>query len=324
MRKLFMAASAILLVFITLSQSVWAFSDTKGNQNDAKITALQKLGILAGTDAKSDLFQPNGKLTYAAGISMIVTGLGLSLDGINFFKKPELKDFFPNLKENTWYANNFIIAAANGLEIPNEIKSGTDMTREQFAHHLVRALLTKGDYAFIDLYATMKDEAAVNPAYMDSIQKLLTSGIAKLDSKQQFNPTAIITRGDAAGWLYDAIQFVERNTPAKPTVSDRPFPLNDVKLTTRAINSAINEITISAQAPNPGYSLRVTSITFEGDQAIIHIEPVYPDKNKSYAQVIADVKVVTYVAASYTPVLSPYGPPGRYRCSRRLHRHYWQ
>ncbi|MBM7564318.1 S-layer homology domain-containing protein [Paenibacillus sacheonensis] len=303
MRKPLAAVSVILLLFVALAQSAWAFSDTKGHPNESKINELQKLGILSGSNAKTDTFDPNGKLTYAAGISMIVNGLGLNLDGINFFKEPKVTDSFPNMKDDAWYANTFIIAAANGLDIPRETKANNEMTREQFGHHLMQALLKKGDYAFIDLYVMLNDEADVNPDYMGSIQKLLITKIANLDAKQNFYPKTIITRGDAAGWLYDTIQFVNTNAPIEPPDAEQPFPLTDLKLTTEAISPDVNKVTLSAQAPHPGYGVRISSIEFAGDQAVIHVEAIYPDKDKQYPQVITEVKAVTYVSSAFKPVI---------------------
>lgn len=307
MKKALTAASVVLLLFVALAQSVWAFSDTKGHPNDAKIAALQKLGILSGSDAKSDHFDPNGKLTYAAGISMIVNGLGLNIDDIRFVKEPKVTDNFPNMKDDAWYAKSLIIAAMNDLNIPRETKANDPMTREQFAYHLMQGVLKMGDYAFIDMYLLLKDEADVNPSYMGNIQKMLLSGIAKLDDTQLFHPKDAITRGDAAGWLYDAMQFVNKNKPSEPPVDEQPFPLTDLKLTANAVNADVNEVTITAQAPNPGYGMRIASISFEGDEAVIQVEPVYPDKDKQYAQVITEVKAVTYVSAAYKPVLGQNG-----------------
>ncbi|WP_219836391.1 S-layer homology domain-containing protein [Paenibacillus sp. R14(2021)] len=307
MKKPLLAVGMMLLLFIAVTQSVWAFSDTKDHPNDAKISELQKLGILTGSSGGKDAFQPNGKLTYAAGISMIVKGLNLNLDGINFFKEPKVTDSFPNMKDDAWYADAFIIAAMNDLDIPRETKANAEMTREQFAHHLIQALLSKGDYAFVDMYAVLQDEKDVNPDYMGSVQKLLITGIAKLDAKHNFYPKTLITRGDAAGWLYDTISFV-KDTPAQPPIVDpAPSPFFDMNLSVKPVNADVNEVTVSAQAPNPGYGIRIASISFEGDQAIIHVAPIYPEKGKFFAQVITTVKAVTYVSSSLKPVLGETG-----------------
>lgn len=297
-RSIIVLALVAMMLF-TLGQTVWAFKDVKNDPNEQKIIELKKLGVLSG-DQKADKFNPKGKVSYAAGISMIVNGLNLNIDHIRFIKEPKASDYFSNLKDDAWYSKAFIIANLNGLEIPKTVKANDIMTREQFAHHLFKAILTKGDYAFIEIFMSLEDEADVNSAYMDSVQKLLISKIVTLDSSNKFYPKQAITRSDAAGWLYDAIKFVKETTP----IPDLPEqPALDLKLSVTAVNSDINKVTVSTQVPHPGYSIRISSIGFEGDQAVIYVETVLPDPDKMYPQVITDVKVSTYVDAVFKPVL---------------------
>ncbi|MNV98802.1 hypothetical protein D3C71_1940940 [compost metagenome] len=56
--------------------------------------------------------------------------------------------------------------------------------------------------------------------------------------------------------------------------------------------------------PHPGYGFRISSIAFEGDQAIIYTEPTLPDPDKMYPQVITTVQVTAYVDAAFKPVLA--------------------
>lgn len=296
-RSILIMALVAMMLF-TLGQTVWAFKDVKNDANEQKISELKKLGILSGD--KNDKFNPQSKLTYAAGVSLIVKGLKLNIDNIRFIKEPKASDYFPNLQDNAWYSQAFIIASLNGLEIPKTVKASDIMTREQFAHHLFKAMLTKGDYAFIEIFMQLEDEADINKDYMDSIQKLLISKIITLDSSNKFYPKKAITRSEAAGWLHDAIKFVKETTP----IPDLPEqPALDLKLSVTAVNSDINKVTVSAQVPHPGYGLRIASIGFEGNEAIIYVETVMPDPDKMYPQVITDVKVSTYVDAKLKPVL---------------------
>lgn len=288
----------VAMMLFMLGQTVWAFKDVKNDVNEQKIAELKKLGILSNN--KEDKFNPKGKLTYAEGVSLIVKGLELNIDHIRFIKEPKASDYFTNLKDNAWYSQSFIIANLNGLEIPKTVKANDVMTREQFAHHLFKAILTKGDYAFIEIYMMLEDEADVNKDYMESIQKLLISKIVTLDSSNKFYPKKAITRSDAAGWLYDAITFVKETTPI-PELPEQPQL--DLKLAVTAVNSDINKVTISTQVPHPGYSIRISSIGFEGDQAIIYVETILPDPDKMYPQVVTDVQVSTYVDAKLKPVL---------------------
>jgi hypothetical protein len=288
----------VAMMLFTLGQSALAFKDVKNDANEQKIAELKKLGILNGN--AQDKFNPKGNLTYAEGVSLIVRGLGLNIDNIRFIRAPKASDYYPNVKDDAWYSDAFIIASLNGLEIPNGVKPNDIMTREQFAHPLFKGMTKNGDYAFIEIFMLLEDEAEVNKDYMDSIQKLMISKVVTLDKTNKFYPKKAITRSDAAGWLYDAIQFV-KETPTIPNSPEQPTL--DPKLTVTAVNADINKVTVTAQVPHPGYGLRIASIEFNGDQAIIHVEAVLPDPEKMYPQVITDVQVSTYVDAKLKAVL---------------------
>lgn len=304
-KSLLTFALAVILIF-TLGQSVFAFADVKNDPNKDKINALEEKGILSGEHGK---FNPNGKLTYAAGISMIIKGLDLNIDHVRFMKErfikePKASDNHPNLNDNAWYSQAFIIADFYGLDIPKDVKASDHLTKEQFAHHLFKAMIKKGDYAFIEIFMLINDEADINPAYMNSIQKLLITNIAAVDRDNNFHPTKAITRSVAAAWLHDAIEFVKDTPPVKPLPEQPTF---DQTLTVEAVNGDINKVTITAQMPHPGYGLRIASIQFIDDQAVIYTEPIYPDPDKMYPQVITEVKVSTYVDAAFKPVLPATG-----------------
>jgi len=298
-KPLLIMALTVILIF-TLGQTVMAFSDVAKSPYGDKIKTLKEKGILSGV--ANDQFKPEDKLTYASGISMLVKGLDLNLNLFDFIKEPKASDFFTNLSDDAWYSQAFIIAQLHGLEIPKDVKANDPITKEQFAHHLFQAMMTKGDYAFIEIYKIIKDEADVNSAYMNSIQKLLISNIATVDKDNNFYPTQPITRGEAAAWLHDGLKFVAETTPINPKPE---FPEFEQKLTVEAVNEHVNKVTLSAQMPHPGYGLRIASIQFEGDQAIIYTEALLPDPDKMYPQVITEVKVTTYVDAAFKPVLPP-------------------
>ncbi|AJY77867.1 S-layer protein [Paenibacillus beijingensis] len=293
--------TALLALLLPL-QAAWAFTDTKQDPNADKIESLKKRGIVNGTGGGA--FNPGGKVSYARGIAMIVKGLDLNLDNIRFIKEPKVTDYYPGLDNNAWYADAFIIAAVKGLGLPKDVDPDAAMTREQFADALFKAVSAKGEWVYPQIFILLKDEKQINPAYMESIQKLIVSKIVKLGKDSAFFPKKTITRSDAAGWLYNAIEFVEQMESQEPPSNPPAGPLTELKLSVEKAGDGINKITVTAQAPNPGYGLRIASIVFEGSKAIIAVEPVYPDPGKFYAQVITEVKAVTYADAAYTPVLA--------------------
>ena len=300
-KPLLLLIMSMMLVF-ALGQSVWAFSDTTSDPNAAKIEELKQRGIISGENGK---FIPQGKLSYSAAVSLLVKGLDLNLDGINFVKEPKASDYFTNVNDNAWYADAFIIAGALDLGLPRDLQPNGEITREQYAHALMQAVYTTGEYAFIEIYITHADEADVNPAYMDAVQKVLISKFAALDSNENFHPKAAITRSDAASWLHGAIEFVESVEPIEP-MPEEPYnsPLGDLMFEVEAVNEDIQQVTVTATVPHPGYGLRIASITFNGEEAEVLVEPTLPDPDMMYPQVITDVSVTTYVSSDYKVVLA--------------------
>lgn len=297
-KKMWLPLLLSLALVCVVIPSAAAFSDVQSHPQADRISALQAKGIIAGELGGG--FNPNGSLSYAAGLTMIVKGLDLSLAKFTFIKAPQASDYFTHVKDGQWYSDAFIIAQVNGLDVPKDVKPNAPMTREQFAHHVMTAIETHGEYAYPMIYIMINDEADIAPEYNNSIQKVLVTRIASLDDEGNFKPKMNIKRGEAAGWLHDAIQF-----KAEAIIIDQePSPLFDLTLTSEAVNADVNKVTIAAQAPHPGYGMRIASILFEDDKAVIFTEPIMPDPDMMYPQVIADVQASVYVGSEYKPILA--------------------
>ncbi|MBW5444739.1 S-layer homology domain-containing protein [Cohnella sp. CFH 77786] len=284
----------------TLTGSAFAFSDIKGDKEQAAIESLEKKGIVSGNGKGK--FSPKGELTVAGAVALIVKGMELNLNHIRFIKEPKASDYFTKVKDDAWYAQAFIIASVNGLDIPKDIDPNAKSTREQFAHWLYNAIKLKGDFAWTEMYFSFQDEKQVDSAYMNSIQRLLNGKIAKLDDKNNFRPKQPITRSEAAGMLHRAIEFVKVTPPIEP-VDPEMNVLKDVKLTSESLNGDLLKVTISAMAPHPGYGIEIAGIDFHGDRAIVRYRLILPDPAAMYAQVVTEVKATTYVSAAFKPEL---------------------
>lgn len=291
------------MLVLAFGSTVWGFSDTAKHPSADKIKALQAAGVLAGEPGGK--FNPDGKLTYAAGISMIVKGLDLNMNHIRFIKAPETSDYYDNVKKDAWYSQSFIIARVLGVEVPRDVNPDATMTREAYLHYLIQGIEAKEQHAYTMMYFMFKDEADVTDGYMGSIQNLLNAHVIALNADQTMLPKQAVTRGDAAGWLYNAIEFV-KNTPGVDVTEPAPVdsPLMDPALSSTAVNTEITKVTIKAQAPHPGYGMRIGKVVYEGNQAIIHMEALMPDPEKMYPMMIADLEVITYVGSEFKPVLA--------------------
>jgi hypothetical protein len=296
----------ILSLCFAAAGSAFAFGDIQNDEEKNAIEQLHKQGIIQGIG--NGKFVPKGMMSVGTAVSLIVRGMDLNIDHIKFIKEPKASDYFTKVDDRAWYAQAFIIAHHNGLDIPRDINPETQVTREQFAHWLYNAIESKGDYAWIEIYMMIEDEDQVDPAYMTSIQRLLIGKIAKTDKDGKFRPKQPITRSEAAGMLHRALEFVKNTPPIEPL---NPYEgiLSDVTLKTESVNAYITKVTVSAQAPHPGYGLEIANIAFQGNQAIISWRVVLPDPAAFYPQVITEVSAVTYIPAGYEAVPGGMLPP---------------
>ncbi len=295
--------TALLLITMLFGSSALAFDDLPEGTDTDKIVELQQQGIISG---KSDTrFAPEEALTYAQGVHLIVKTFNLNIDHIRFIKAPQASDYFKHIPDDAWYADAFIKAFHNGVTLDANVDPQAAMPREVFAHHAFEGLQATGNYAFIEIFKLIKDEADITPEYMNSIQKMLIIGAMKLDDQGHFLPKEPITRKQAALALHDLRNFVEGHKEVKPPKA--PELLEDITMDIEAVNEDVQKITLSwGEKPNSGYRITIDRITFNEAtmEANIEYKLHMPsnDPGISYLQVITYPKAETYISTQYTPV----------------------
>lgn len=296
MKKLAALTLTTLLVSSMSFSTAFAFSDLEEGQSDA-VLALKDRGVVSGID--NEHYVPRGKISYAQSVQMIVKGLNLNMDTLRFIKQPVASDTYTNIPNDAWYADAFIIAHYNGLEIPKDVNPNATITREQFGDLLVRALETKGNFPLIKMFIVIKDEDQINVNYQGTLQRLLLYKLTQLDQDGKFNPKAELTRGEAASWVYQAIRFVENH-------NQNQAPAESVSVKVEKVNEEVNKVTLSKEMPHPGYGLNITAIEFQGDgQAVIKYTIQQPKPDMMYPQVITEAKAETFISAKYKVIAEP-------------------
>ncbi|WP_246313278.1 protease complex subunit PrcB family protein [Paenibacillus foliorum] len=296
MKKLLSVITTAALVCSLSAGSVFAFSDLDTAEKEP-ILQLKDRGIVAGLD--SEHFAPRGTISFAQSISLLVKGLNLNIDTIRFIKQPLASDYFTNVPNDAWYAEAFIIAKLNGLEIPQNVDPNATITREQYANLLVPAMETKGQFPLIKMLIIFADDDQITPSYQGALQRMYLYKLAKLDEDRKVNPKQEMTRGEAAVLLYNAIQYVEKHTVQQPQPQQ-----GDVKVIVEQVNADVNKVILSrGEMPNPGYGIAITGISFQADgTAAITYTLSDPKPDGMYAQVITEAKAETYVSAKYKPI----------------------
>ncbi|WP_136605554.1 S-layer homology domain-containing protein [Paenibacillus dokdonensis] len=209
--KVITLSAAVALALSLAGQdfaSAAAFKDLNNVQDKDKIIALHDSGLIKGITA--ELFAPNKTVTQAESIQFFVNALGLNLDFVRFVKEPQASDYYKHAKDSAWYANAFIVAAVNGLDLPGDLNPNEKMTREAFTHQLVHTIEITGKLPMIHpVVKEFKDQDQVNVDYSGSIQRALNYGVIELDKDGKFHPKKEITRAEAAIEISNALHYLK-------------------------------------------------------------------------------------------------------------------
>ncbi len=288
--------SSIMLSCLTFN-TTFAFSDVEGAQAEA-ILALKNRGVVNGID--NEHFVPKGKISYAQSVQIIVKGLDFNLSLLRFVKQPLASDMYTNITDDAWYADAFIIAHYNGLEIPKDVNPNASITREQFGNLLVHALEKKGNFPLVKMFIDIKDTDQITPEYQGALQRMLLYKITELDKDGKLNPKSELTRGEAASWVYNASKVVTAH-------SQQPAPTENVAVTVEKVNDDVNKVTLSRDSKtSAGYGIEITGIRFEQDgQAVILYKLKDPHPDSMNAAVITEPKVITFISSKYKAVIEP-------------------
>ncbi|MBY3620512.1 S-layer homology domain-containing protein [Acinetobacter sp. CUI P1] len=213
MKKRTLAAiTTVTILSFSLGGQIFAagntFKDIDNIKGKEKIISLKTQGLIKGVTESQ--FLPSSKVTTAQGIQFISGGLQLSLAAIDFNKAPVASGLFTKVKDKAWYAEAFINAYYNRVELPKDIDPTKTMTKEEFTNYLVQGVEGIGNLPMINIVPVdIADDAALNPSYQGSIQRSLKYKINSLDANGKFNPKSEITRAEAAIMLFNALEFLK-------------------------------------------------------------------------------------------------------------------
>lgn len=296
MKKTAVVLSTAVLASSLFVGTAFAFTDVDDSQS-AVVKELTDRGIVSGMD--SEHFAPKGTVSYAQGVQLIVKTFGHNLDLLRFMKMPAASDFYPNIQNDSWYADSFVRAHFNGVDIPKDVNPNAVMTREQFAHMLDGALGRKANLPMVKINVEIKDGDQITPELQGSIQRLVHYNVVALDKDGKFSPKSELKRGEAAAWIYNAIKVLEQ--AKKPVQSEK------IELSVEKVNDEVNKVTLSrGEKPNAGYAIAIDNVSFGQDgRAVIRYTLQDPKPDEMYADMITVPKAVTYISSKYEAVLEP-------------------
>lgn len=187
------------------------FTDLGPVQGKEQIESLHERGLIKGVSDSQ--FKPGALISAAEGIQLISGGLQLSLAAIDFIKAPQASDIFTRVPDNAWYAEAFINAHYNGVDIPADIDPKQTLTKEQFTALLVQGMEKAGNLPMLNIKpAGISDEDQLTITYQGAIQRALVYKITALDADGAFHPKSELIRAEAAVMLYNALEYLKAHS----------------------------------------------------------------------------------------------------------------
>lgn len=210
--------SAAVLGLMMATQSfagTISFKDVEGVLAHDKIIALQEQGFVKGV--AQGVFAPSRTITAAESVQMLVNAFGLNLDTVRFIKEPKATDYFKLANNDAWYADALITASVNSLELPADMDPSAGWTKEMFLYTLVRGMENHYGLPMINIKPSpFADEDKMNVSYSGAIHRAVTYGIVTPDANGNIQPTADLSRAEAAEMVYNALAYIKAH-PAPVT-----------------------------------------------------------------------------------------------------------
>ncbi|MBP1965933.1 bacterial Ig-like domain-containing protein [Paenibacillus aceris] len=179
------------------------FEDMAGHWAKADVELLASKLVVKGVAAHT--FAPDASITRAEFAALLVRALGLNEAGTSTFS---------DVPVNSWFAGAVGTSAKAGLIEGFEdgsFKPGEQITREQMAVMITRAMKFAGQSAAIDLaqLAKFSDSSAIHEWAKGAVSSAASAGIVNGVTDTTFVPGASATRGEAAVMLKRLLQKLQ-------------------------------------------------------------------------------------------------------------------
>ncbi|OPX45769.1 S-layer protein precursor [Ruminiclostridium hungatei] len=172
------------------------FSDITGHWADGAVQALVSQGAIPFSE---DKFIPGKAITRAEFAVMLHKALEIQ---ISYFKEPQIKDYFEDIRQEEGYAPAVIdLVTAGVFEGKGTFKPQASLTREEMVHYIMKAYKYKmGDlYALIKIGpATFADADEITPGYGADAARAQLYKLIEGSGNNLFHPQKAATRAEAA------------------------------------------------------------------------------------------------------------------------------
>lgn len=218
--------SAVLILTVLLLPSSFVFAqstdqvketraskitDVFGHWAQNTIEELEEKGVITLSE---DEFEPDRDVTRSEFAVMLHKALGIQ---IAYFKAPDIKDYFTDVKQDAVYASALIdLVTVNILEGKGSFQPEDPLTREEMVHYIMNGYrYVMGDsYRMLKIEpASFKDGNDIKPEYSGDLARAAHDKIVAGKGENLFCPKDIATRAEGAAVISKLLNLLEKESP---------------------------------------------------------------------------------------------------------------
>jgi len=291
------------------------YTDISGHWSEGAVAKLAEKSALPFNDT---LYNVDKAITKGEFAYMLRRALDIQ---INYFKAPDIKDYFTDVDKDAPYASAVIDLVTSGVfEKGGEFKPDSTLTREEMVHYIMNAYKYRmGDkYALINIIPyQFGDNDQVTPAYSWEVARAVHYKIIQGDENNLFLPKENATRAESAVAIGNLMKVLDKqlNTSVlvKPTVK---VNTDSIEMQIEIANTSDKLVTFTHSSglkydfvltdsdgnelykwsEGKAFTMMVTQSTLEPGKSIIYTEKLDGEKYKEIKDKIAYLKA--YVIGS--------------------------
>jgi len=200
----------LLMVFLMLAFSGTAgaqlspgdYIDIHGHWAEQDIEAVSSLGLMNGTgttDQGFRVFSPEGTVSRAQLASVLQRTFHLDYGQIRFIKQPLASDYYQDVDNEAWYADDLVMCAINNIfPASGNFCPDRPATRLEIAQAIYRCFNAKGiSVPMIMMMPVFEDTDSLSPEDINAIVFVNNTGIMK-GNNNFFRPEQNMTRAELA------------------------------------------------------------------------------------------------------------------------------
>jgi len=315
--------SGIILAGVMLLSSTFTFAQTAVQAeviSAAKYTdiskhwaenAVQKLTKKGAIPFTSDKFIPGKAITRSEFVVMLHKALDIQIE---YFKTPDIKDYFDDVKQDATYATAVIdLVTANILEGKGSFNPDATLSREEMIHYIMNAY----KYEMGDSFAYIKikggfftDHNKITPIYSGDVDYAAYSKLIVGVGKNLFDPKANTTRAEAAVVINKLLGRIETQKLDVTIKSDATLKADSLEMKLSIVNNSKRTITINhssgqkydfalmdadknliySWSANKIFMTMLTSSVIEAGKSIVYVETLNGDEFKEIKDKVVFLK----------------------------------